>query len=98
MKALNANTTGQGNSLEVQHVPQPYGFIVRHVATCNSDYFSGHHLSTFSIMVDGTSTYQQIKDEMLDYQTTEHLEYPVFYYEYGVYAYFTVEVRFDGDE
>lgn len=66
---------------EVVHVPEPYGFIIRHVGTCNSDYFGGHHLPNFSIMVDGTSTYQQIKDEMLDQQTTDHLEREVFCFE-----------------
>ena len=65
---------------EMVRVPEPYGFIIQHVDTCNSEYFIGHHLPNFSIMVDGTSTYQQIKDEMLDPQTTDHLDDELFYF------------------
>jgi hypothetical protein len=53
-------------------------YTIHHVATCCSDYFGGHHLPNFSIMVTGESTYDYLKEVMLDWQTTDHLDHELF--------------------
>lgn len=53
-------------------------YTISHVDTCCSDYFGGHHLPNFSIMVTGESTYAYLKEVMLDWQTTDHLDYELF--------------------
>jgi hypothetical protein len=57
---------------------QMYTYTISHVDTCCSDYFCGHHLPNFSIMVTGESTYKDIKNAMLDWQTTDHLDHELF--------------------
>ncbi len=42
--------------------------------TCQSDYFGGHHKPVVQVMVDGTTTYEQVKLDLLDYGTIEPLE------------------------
>ena len=44
------------------------------LAICNSQYFRGHHNPTFSIMVDGKTTMGQVKEQMKDWQTTDHID------------------------
>ena len=56
----------------------PRKYTINHVATCCTDYFGGHHLPNFSIMVVGTATYKDIRDMMLDWQTTDHLDRELF--------------------
>jgi hypothetical protein len=53
-------------------------YTISHVDTCCSDYFGGHHLPNFSIMVTGESTYAYLKEVMLDWQTTDHLDHELF--------------------
>ena len=53
-------------------------YTISHVATCCTDYWRGHHLPNFSITVTGGSTYKDIKDAMLDWQTTDHLDRELF--------------------
>jgi len=48
-------------------------YIINHLDTCTSDYFSGSHLPVVQVLVGGTTTYQDIKESLLDYQTFEHL-------------------------
>ena len=48
-------------------------YIINHVDTCTSDYFSGHHLPVVQVLVGGTTTYSDIKESLLDYQTFEHI-------------------------
>jgi hypothetical protein len=43
------------------------------VDICNSQYFSGSHLPVVQVLVDENTTYQQVKDSLLDYQNYEHL-------------------------
>jgi len=38
------------------------------------EHFRGHHLPVVSVMVDRNTTYRQIMEGLLDYQTWEHLE------------------------
>jgi len=59
--------------------------------TCNSQYFSGSSLPVVQVMVDCTTTYAQIKTELLSNQATEHLE-EINDEEYKA----AVEVMFDG--
>ena len=56
----------------------PRKYTISHVATCCTDYWRGHHLPNFSITVTGGSTYKDIKDAMLDWQTTDHLDRELF--------------------
>lgn len=56
----------------------PRKYTIEHVATCCNDYFGGHHLPNFSVMVTGESTYKDIRDAMLDWQTTDHLDRELF--------------------
>ena len=59
---------------------------IDHAATCCPDYFGGHQYS-FCIYADGNTTYQDLKDGMLDWQNTDHLTYNLFKtdYEWGLY-------------
>lgn len=49
-------------------------YSLSHIDTCSSDYFSGHHLPVAQVLVDENSTYQNIKDGLLSYYATEHIE------------------------
>jgi len=49
-------------------------YTISHVSTCLPDYFGGHHLPWFSIAITNTTLYDGVKKEMLDWQTTDHLE------------------------
>jgi hypothetical protein len=56
------------------------------VNTCfvgHTQYFGGHHCPTFPVTVDGLTTYNTLKTEVLDWQTTEHLADEVFYFEHA---------------
>lgn len=45
------------------------------VDICNSQYFGGHHLPVVQVLVDENTTYQQIKNALLDvYSSTDHIE------------------------
>ena len=48
-------------------------YTISHIDTCNSEYFSCHCLPTIQVMVDCNTTYQNIKDSLLDYQTYHYL-------------------------
>jgi len=52
-------------------------YTIQHATTCCSDYFM-HHLPNFSVMVTGESTYAHIKEIMLEWQTTDHLDGELF--------------------
>jgi hypothetical protein len=49
-------------------------YSLSHIDTCSSDYFSGHHLPVVQVLVDENSTYQDIKDGLLSYWATDHIE------------------------
>jgi hypothetical protein len=49
-------------------------YSLSHIDTCSSDYFSGHHLPVAQVLVDENSTYQDIKDGLLSYYATDHIE------------------------
>jgi hypothetical protein len=49
-------------------------YSISHVDTCLPDFFGGHHLPYFSIPIDNTTLYSDVKKEMLDWQTTDHLD------------------------
>lgn len=50
-------------------------YSLHHIDTCTSDYFSGHHLPVIQVLVDEETTYQNIKDSLLDiYTSTDHIE------------------------
>lgn len=50
-------------------------YNVYHVGTMNSQYFSGNHNPVVQVMVDGRTTYQEVKDELLSiYTATGHIE------------------------
>jgi len=48
-------------------------YTLNYVDTCNSQYFGGHHLPVVQVLVDGNSTYKDVKNNLLEYQTYEHL-------------------------
>jgi hypothetical protein len=49
-------------------------YSLSHIDTCSSDYFSGHHLPVVQVLVDENSTYKDIKDGLLSYWATDHIE------------------------
>lgn len=49
-------------------------YSLHHLDTCTTDYFSGHHLPVAQVLVDENSTYQTIKDGLLSYWATDHIE------------------------
>jgi hypothetical protein len=50
-------------------------YHLSNVAICNSQYFGGHHLPVVQVLVDENTTYQQVKDSLLDvYSSTDHIE------------------------
>lgn len=50
-------------------------YTLSHIDTCNSQYFSGHHLPVIQVLVDENTTYQDIKLAMLDtYSSIDHIE------------------------
>ncbi len=49
-------------------------YEISHTDTCKSSYFTGHIKPWFSILVHNKTTYKDLKEQMLEYQTTEHLE------------------------
>lgn len=49
-------------------------YSLSHLDTCTSDYFSGHHLPVAQVLVDENSTYQDIKNSLLSYWATDHIE------------------------
>ena len=50
-------------------------YFLHHLDTCTPDYFRGYHNDVVQIAVDGNTTYQDIKDMMLDVSwSTEHIE------------------------
>lgn len=49
-------------------------YSISHIDTCNTDYFSGHHLPVAQVLVDENSTYQDIKNGLLSYWATDHIE------------------------
>ena len=62
-------------------------YIIDHVDTCTSDYFSGHHLPVVQVLVGGTTTYSDIKESLLEYMTYDHL-----FEDYKMTGTFDVEV------
>lgn len=64
--------------METENKPAITGFDINLVFTGNSQYFGGHHLPNFAITVDGSTTYNQLKTLMLDWQSTEHLDEELF--------------------
>lgn len=57
----------------VSHTTLKKSFNIRHLDTCTSDYFGGHHLPNFCLYVDGNTTYRMIRADMLDWTNTDHL-------------------------
>ncbi len=50
-------------------------YNVSHIDTCNSQYFGGHHLPVVQVLVDENTTFQDIKNSLLDiYYSTDHIE------------------------
>lgn len=49
-------------------------YELNYFQTCLSDYFTGSHKPVVQVPVDGTTTLENLKDMLLDYQATEHLE------------------------
>lgn len=49
-------------------------YSLSHIDTCTTDYFPGHHLPVAQVLVDENSTYQDIKNGLLSYWATDHIE------------------------
>lgn len=50
-------------------------YNISHIDTCNSQYFGGHHLPVVQVLVDENTTYQDIKDSLLNvYLSVDHIE------------------------
>lgn len=49
-------------------------YSISHIDTCTADYFSGHHLPVAQVLVDENSTYKDIKEGLLSYWATDHIE------------------------
>ena len=48
---------------------------LNYIDTCVSDYFNGHHLPVVQIPVVSTSTYGEVREELLDINSSiDHLE------------------------
>ena len=48
-------------------------YSLSHIATCNSQYFRGHHLPVVQVLVDENTTYRCIKQMLLESTSTDHL-------------------------
>ena len=48
---------------------------IQYLTTCNSQYFQGSSKPTVQVLVDGNTTWADVKDALLDNQTTSHLDY-----------------------
>lgn len=48
-------------------------YNISHIDTCNSQYFSGHHLPVVQVLVDEDTTYRCIKQILLESIATDHL-------------------------
>lgn len=57
--------------IPVVRVPQYKVWLADH---CNSQYFRGHHLPIVQVMVDGNTTYQELKVELLNWQNSDHID------------------------
>ena len=49
-------------------------YSLHHIDTCTTDYFCGHHLPVAQVLVDENSTYKDIKNGLLSYWATDHIE------------------------
>ena len=50
-------------------------YTLGHVGTMNSQYFGGNHNPVVQVMVDGTTTYAELKDRLLSIcEATDHIE------------------------
>jgi hypothetical protein len=50
-------------------------YFLHHLDTCTGDYFRGYHNDVVQVIVEGATTYQDIKDMLLDVSwSTEHIE------------------------
>jgi len=49
-------------------------YEINHVETSTPSYFSGSHNPVIQVPVTNKSTYQEVKDYLLSYEATEHLE------------------------
>ena len=50
-------------------------YSLSHIDTCNSQYFSGHHLPVVQVLVDENTTYMDVKLSLLDtYSSVDHIE------------------------
>lgn len=45
-----------------------------YLTTCNSQYFSGHHLPILQVEVDRSTRYSHVKHELKEYYTSQHLD------------------------
>ena len=45
-----------------------------YLTTCNSQYFSGHHLPVLQVEVDKSTFYSHVKRELKEYYTRQHLD------------------------
>lgn len=46
-----------------------------YLGTCNSSYFQGSSLPTVQVLVDGTTTVGELKEQLKEYMTFEPVEY-----------------------
>jgi nucleoid-associated protein YejK len=49
-------------------------YELKYIETCLSDYFSGYGKPVIQVPVDGNTTVEQVKDYLLSYWATEHIE------------------------
>lgn len=49
-------------------------YNINHVSTCLPDYFSGSHHPVVQVILTNTSTYKEVKAELLDWQTSDHID------------------------
>lgn len=48
-------------------------YNISHIATCNSQYFGGHHLPVVQVLVDENTTYSEIKKTLRCWSSIDHL-------------------------
>lgn len=45
-----------------------------YIETSMPSYFRGHHLPVIQIMIDGSTTYEDVKKELLSWEAYEHID------------------------
>lgn len=49
-------------------------YKIHHIGTCTPDYFCGYHNPVIQVIVDGTTTYNEIFNELTSSINTNHIE------------------------